>query len=84
MRWREVDIEGEATQVTLVVAQRQVFSRDGGVIVTDILHFVDGLPQLRLRSVPCQSYMAAHYVARQALSYLPSKGVINLSTWVGT
>ncbi|CAN1279753.1 Uncharacterized mitochondrial protein AtMg00310 [Linum perenne] len=84
MGWREVDIEGDATQVSLAVAQRQVFSRDGGAIVADILHFVDGLPQLRLRSVPRQSNMAAHYVARQALSYLPSQGVVNLSAWGGT
>ncbi|CAN1772407.1 hypothetical protein LINPERHAP1_LOCUS12190, partial [Linum perenne] len=49
MGWREVDIEGDATQVKLAVEHRQIFAREGGAIVADILHLVDGLPQLRLR-----------------------------------
>ncbi|CAN1770720.1 hypothetical protein LINPERHAP1_LOCUS11696, partial [Linum perenne] len=43
------DIEGGATQVQHVVSARQVFARDGGTIVADILSYLDALPQLRLQ-----------------------------------
>ncbi|CAN1141466.1 Uncharacterized mitochondrial protein AtMg00310 [Linum perenne] len=80
--WREVDIEGDATEVLRVVSGRLLLSRDGGSIISDICSLLDSLPLIKLQVVPRQANMTAHYVARQALRSLPSRGVVNLTAWV--
>ncbi|CAN1146274.1 hypothetical protein LINPERHAP2_LOCUS15157, partial [Linum perenne] len=82
MGWSQVDIEGDATEVTRVVSSRLLLSRDGGSLVADICRLLDSLPQVQLLAVPRQANMTAHYVARHALRSLPSRRVVNLTAWV--
>ncbi|CAN1795050.1 hypothetical protein LINPERHAP1_LOCUS20481 [Linum perenne] len=77
--WSNVDIECDATLVVTMVSNHDVFSSQGGIIVSDIVSFLRASLSIRPVTVPRMVNRAAHYVTRQVLKCLPNR---KLNFWL--